>query len=271
VATVHDLSVFKYPEAHPRARIEHFEREFHLSLSRAAHLITDSQSTRDEVIAFLGWPESRITAVPLGVSPRFAPRTLDALAPCLRKYGLSAGTYALCVSTLEPRKKIDRLLEAYQTLPAETRRAFPLVLAGSSGWLSEKLQREIVRLSEQGWLRYLRFVPEADLPSIYAGARLFVYPSIYEGFGLPVAEAMASGVPVVTSDRSSLPEVTKGSALLVDPDDVAALAGAIETGLHHDDWRHDARSKGLSVAEDYSWDTCVDRTMEVYGSAIRMA
>ena len=264
VATVHDLSVFKFPETHPIERIRQFEREFGLSMARAAHLITDSEATRKEVIDFLAWAPEKITVVPLGVSSQFAPRSEAELAPCLAKYGLRHGGYALCVSTLEPRKKIANLLQAYQCLPQRLREQTPLILIGSRGWLSEELHQEIERLASQGWLRYLGFVPEADLPALYAGARMFIYPSSYEGFGLPVLEAMASGVPVVTSNRSSLPEVTKGAALLVDPDDIDALAVSIEAGLSDQPWRTAAIALGLTVAQGFTWDRCIEQTVRVY-------
>jgi glycosyltransferase involved in cell wall biosynthesis len=264
VATVHDLSVFKYPETHPAERIRQFERDFKASMARAAHLITDSEATRQEVIDFLAWPGEKITAVPLGASSQFAPKTAEVLVPGLNKYGLTPKGYTLCVSTLEPRKKIANLLQAYQCLPQSLREQYPLVLIGDTGWLSEALHREIDRLAGRGWLHYLGFVPEADLPLLYAGARSFVYPSVYEGFGLPVLEAMASGVPVVASIFSSLPELTQGSALLLNPEDVDALARGIHTSLCNDDWRANAIDAGLAVAQTYSWDRCVEQTVAVY-------
>jgi alpha-1,3-rhamnosyl/mannosyltransferase len=266
VATIHDLSVFKFPETHPVDRIKQFEQLFMDSISRSSQLITDTETTRREVVDFLGWPAEKVTAVPLGVSRDFAPQSEIALAPRLSKYGLTPGGYSLCVSTLEPRKRIGNLLQAYQDLPAQLRERFPLVLVGSPGWLSEALHKEIERLSNQGWLRYLGFVPEADLPALYSGARAFIYPSIYEGFGLPVLEAMASGVPVITSNRSTLPEVTKGAALTIDPDDIDALRQCIETGLSDETWRSSAKSLGLAVASEYSWDRCIEQTVRVYKS-----
>jgi alpha-1,3-rhamnosyl/mannosyltransferase len=269
VATIHDLSVFKYPETHPIERIRQYEREFDSTISRAAHLIAVSEVMRQEIIAFLGWPANRITTVPNGVSDTFSPKATPELFPFLQRYDLKADDYTLCVSTLEPRKKIENLLQAYKHLPQDVRERFPLILAGSPGWLSEALQEEIERCTRQGWLRYLGFAPEADLPALYAGARLFVYPSIYEGFGLPVLEAMASGVPVVTSDRSSLPEVTAGAALLVDPDDVDLLADSIQKGLCDEEWRISASSLGLTVSQGYSWERCVDETVSVYRGLVR--
>lgn len=264
VATVHDLSVFKYPETHPIERIRHFERDFKASMARASHLITDSEATRREVMDFLAWPGEKISAVPLGVSPQFVPASATSLAPCLARYGLAFKRYALCVSTLEPRKKIANLLQAYECLPASVREQYPLVLVGGAGWLSDDLHATIDRLAAQGWLRYLGFLPEADLPALYAGAQAFVYPSIYEGFGLPVLEAMASGVPVVTSIFTSLPEVTQGAARLVDPDDIDALTQGIHTSLCDEVWRATACETGLAKASNFTWSRCVEQTIDVY-------
>jgi glycosyltransferase involved in cell wall biosynthesis len=271
VVTIHDLSVFKFPETHPLERIKQFEREFLRSVSQASHLITDSEVMRQEVMSFLSWPSEEITAVPLGVSSVFAPHSKELVEPFLKNWGLMPDGYTLCVSTLEPRKNIGHLLQAYRALPMQLRDRFPLVLAGSRGWLSETLHLEIDRYASEGWLRNLGFVSKDDLPLLFAGAHLFVYPSGYEGFGLPVLEAMASGVPVIASNCTSLPEVTQGAALLVDPDDIAALGSAIEAGLCDETWRTKAMKTGLAVAQRYTWERCIKETLCVYQRVYRHA
>ena len=140
------------------------------------------------------------------------------------------------------------------------------MLVGHKGWLSEVLHDFIGKAQADGWMCYLGFVPESDLPALYAGARAFFYPSLYEGFGLPVLEAMASGAPVLTSNCSSLPEVSGGAALLVDPEDSDALRDGIEKALLDDIWRFEARSRGLEVASHLTWENCIERTLSVYNS-----
>lgn len=264
VATVLDLSIYRYPETHPAARRLLFELDFARSLRRAQHLITPSEAVRREVMERYDWPAERITATPLGVSPSFHPRDPDAPAPLLARWKLLPGRYTLCVATIEPRKKIDRLLEAYGLLPEALRRQYPLVLAGGRGWLSHAVHEQIARAEAAGWLKYLGFVGAAELLALYAGARLFAYPSIYEGYGLPVVEAMASGVPVLTSDKSCLPEVAGGAALLVDPDAIDCFRAGLENGLTDETQRRMSRAQGLEVAARATWESCADKTVAVY-------
>ena len=264
IVTIHDLSVFKYPETHPQERIRDFENRFTATLSKAIHLITDSEATRQELASYLGWADNRISAVGLGVCPEFYPRPHADIQAPLASLGLSAGRYMLCVSTLEPRKRIGHLLSAYRSLPSALRQRMPLVLAGSKGWRNEDLLKQIEQGQQEGWLHYLGFVPETTLVALYAGAHGFLFPSIYEGYGLPVLEAMACGVPVLTSNRSSLPEVAAGAALLVEPDDIDALALGIGKMIEDEPWRKQARERGLQVAAHRSWESCAEQTLAVY-------
>ncbi|MCI4589182.1 glycosyltransferase family 4 protein [Sphingobium sp. BYY-5] len=264
VITVHDLSIFRFPETHPADRLRQFERYFRLSVDRAGHIITDSETTRTEVADFLGFDMAKVTAVPLAASPAFHPRSADEVAPTLARYNLVPQGYALCVSTVEPRKRITELLHAWENLPPAVRNRWPLMVTGGAGWLSEAVRDLMDKGARQGWVRYLGFVPEEDLPPLYAGAALFVYPSVYEGFGLPPVEAMASGVPVVVANASCLPEVTGGAAMLVQPEDVSDFSRRLEQALLDASWRQAAVEKGLGVAGDYSWDRCATETVAAY-------
>lgn len=264
VATIHDLSHHIYPQFHPAARADYMRRMLPDSLRRASHLITDAESVRRELIEHFNYPADQITAIPLGADPAFCPHSAAELAPVLGRWGLQPHNYSLYVGTIEPRKNLDRLLTAYESLPAALRQHHPLVMAGGAGWCSERTHERMARAASAGWLHYLRYVAQADLPALYAGARLFVYPSLYEGFGLPVLEAMASGVPVITSNTSSLPEVVGTAALQIAPEDTEALTIALLQALQDDAWRTQARSAGLERARLFSWETCIHRTVQVY-------
>ena len=264
VATVHDLSHALFPHFHPAARVDYMKRAFPHTLARATHLITDAESVRAELIERHRWPADRVTAVPLGVDPSFQPRTKTATEALLHHHGLRHGGYSLFVGTIEPRKNVDRLLDAYAALPPALRHDFPLVIAGARGWQSAATHARMAQAQASGWLHYLSYLPQTELPLLYAGARLFVYPSLYEGFGLPVLEAMASGVPVVTSNVASMPEVAGDTARLVDPGSLDELVAALLQLLPDDGWLRRAGAAGLARAHAFTWQNCVDRTVTVY-------
>lgn len=264
VATIHDLSVIRYPQFHPAERRALFECEWPRTLRRARYLITDSEAIRREVIEHCGWPADRIDAIPLGVDASFHPRSPDELIPCLSAHGLTADAYCLCVATIEPRKNITGLIEAHARLPNRLRQRFPLLLIGARGWNSAAIHERIEAARSGGTLRYLEYVDQSDLPGLIAGARLFVFPSFYEGFGLPPLEAMASGVPLVTSTCPTLSELTQGVALQVDPLDTDALSQAMQQGLEDEAWRREARTSGIRRARDFTWERCIERTLDLY-------
>lgn len=260
VATIHDLSVFLYPETHPLERIAAFEKEFDRTLQQASLLITDSQAVKTELVSMFSLDPDRVETVSLGI-PQVHP---DLDCSPLASLDLERDRYLLCISTFEPRKRIDQLVKAFGQLPLSLRKQFPLVLAGGSGWRNEALNDLIEQASRDGTVRRIGFVPEETLQALYAGARLFIYPSRYEGFGLPVVEAMAHGVPCLIADTPCLVEVAQGAAGIVEPDDTVAFSTAMKEALEDEIWRRDASLAGLSVAGSYSWDSCVARTAELY-------
>lgn len=266
VATVHDLSITRYPETHPAARRRYFDLAFERSLKRATKLITVSETVRLELIADYGFPADRVQAVLNGVDPVFRPMAAIDTSAVLRAHGLQHGGYTLSVATVEPRKKLDRLIAAYARLPESLRQACPLVLIGALGWLNSPVQRLIEQASAQGWLRFLGYVSQGDLPALYAGARGYAMTSIYEGFGLPVLEAMASGVPVLTSSVSCMPEVAAGAALMAHPDDLDELSEQLTRLLTDDGWRLRAVPLGLARAGELTWERCLEQTLQVYRS-----
>ena len=259
VLTVHDLSFVKFPELFTFAKRLYKRLMTPLSLKRADRIIAVSQNTKNDIVAIYGVAPEKITVVHNGVGNNFVPVKDEASLKCAKnKYGLP-DRYVLCVGTIEPRKNIIRLIKAYEKIMARQ----PLVIVGKPGWLSEPIIKGIRSSDRVIWLDN---VETHDLPAIYSLASLFVYPSLYEGFGLPVLEAMACGTPVITSDLSSLPEVAGDAALLVDPNSVDEIALAIKRLLEDQGLRKDLISKGCLQAKKYSWEKCARETTKVYES-----
>jgi alpha-1,3-rhamnosyl/mannosyltransferase len=269
VATFHDLSPFKWAECFDPVKVKYLQREFRKTLDTADALITDSEYTRRELAEFAGWPLEKIHAIPLAAGPEFRPRTEDEVRPILERHDLNYQGYSLFVGTIEPRKNIIRLLDAYELLPKAIRQKWPLILAGYRGWKSDNIHARIKDAERQGWAKYLGFLPAEELPLLYSGARLFVFPSLYEGFGLPVLEAMQSGVAVVCSDRASLPEVAREAALLKDPDDLEGLAEAFLLVLDSDEHREHLILTANQQTKQFTWQRCTTETISVYQQLIR--
>ncbi|MCX9158364.1 glycosyltransferase family 4 protein [Niveibacterium sp. 24ML] len=240
------------------------QKELPAALSRAQMLITDSAYTRTELMEFFCLDPERVVAVPLAASAEFFPRDSDSTRSALNQLGLVHGCYSLYVGTIEPRKNLDLLLDAYSAIALPLRRRFPLVIAGYRGWHSDALLQRIAKARAAGWVRYLDYVDDASMPSLFAGARMFAFPSRYEGFGLPVLEALQSGVPVVCSNATSLPEVAGGSAAMCDVDDVDGFTAAITRALEDNSWREASVSSGLVHASRFSWKETARKTVEVY-------
>jgi alpha-1,3-rhamnosyl/mannosyltransferase len=264
VSTFHDLSMFKYPAFHPQARRAYMARELPKALKRADVIITDSNYTREEVIEYSGFDPSRVLAIPLAASEEFQARTEFECLETLGKFQLSYQGYVLYAGTVEPRKNLMSLLDAYEALPASLRQTTPLVVAGYKGWRSEDVHDRLEKAHAAGWTKYLGFVSAEDLPILFSAAKTFVYPSVYEGFGLPVLEALASGVPVVCSDASSLPEVAGEAALMCEHADVNTLTQLLIKSLEDQDWRQTAIRLGLQQAATFSWQKTVDKTIDAY-------
>ncbi|AZD30986.1 glycosyltransferase family 4 protein [Pseudomonas chlororaphis] len=268
VATFHDLSPFTWSHCHAPQLVHYLQKELKTTLVRADALITDSEYTRQELADYFAWPIERIHTVPLASSSEFHPRSADVLRSTLSRHDLQAGGYSLFVGTIEPRKNIETLLDAYSLLPVELRKRWPLVLTGYHGWRNESIHQRLESARREGWAYYLGFVPSEDLPLLFAGARLFTFPSLYEGFGLPVLEAMSSGVPVVCSNSSSLPEVAGNAALMCEALDTVALSGLIQRGLEDEAWRSAAIGQGLLHASAFSWERCAMETVKVYQKVV---
>ena len=265
VVTVHDLSYLLFPDYHPAARVAWMTDMVPRALQASAHIICVSESTQTDLLREYGVDRAKTSVIPLGVDPRYRPRVAAAVAPVLAARGLGYRQYFLCVATLEPRKNIDALLDAYLGLPRSSREKFPLVLVGSPGWHSQALTQRLRSLAAgEGCVAYLGYVPEAELAALYSGALCFVYPSHYEGFGLPILEAQSSGVPVITSGVSSIPEVANEHCLMLTPGDMDALREGLARSLDDAGWRESCSEAGLRYAREFTWQRCLQQTVEVY-------
>lgn len=252
VVTIHDLSTELFPQWHPDQRVARMRRALGNSIARAQLVLVDATSTAHDVIERFAVDPSRVMAIPLGIDPIFSALPLSL-----------ARKYTLCVSTVEPRKNIGALLSAYRSLPDTLKREYPLVLAGGYGWKSESTHRQIESCVAEGWLKYLGYVSQPELLRLYAGAAVVAYPSLHEGFGLPVLEAMAGGCKVVAGNHSSIPEVAGGLAHLVNVCDHAELAHAIERALEETWSASDAVARRLH-ASGFTWKKTVAKTVAAY-------
>jgi alpha-1,3-rhamnosyl/mannosyltransferase len=270
VATLHDALPIKYPEwCNPRLRgLKNWMQR--KAAQKADHVIALSHFAIAELVECFGVDERRVSVVPCGVDDEWleAPDP-QAVAATLEANGLRPG-YFLFVGTLQPRKNVGRLIEAYLALPAGVRAERQLVIVGSAGWRCEELLRQLQAAVDGGaqiaWLNQLHDV--ADLRHVYAGAGVFVFPSLYEGFGIPLLEAFASKVPVVASNTSSVPEVSAGAALEVDPLDVRALADAMLALVNEHQLRERCIAAGRARAEQLTWHATARQTAAVYRAVL---
>lgn len=249
VVTVHDLSVLRHPETHPAERVRFMSDNMGESLHRADRIVTVSEFVRQEVIEVFGSVVAHKTmAIHNGVSDHFQPWSQARAQETLARHDLVYGQYLLALGTLEPRKNLVNLLKAYRLagpLP-------PLVLVGDTGWEGQAL-KDATHAYRDLPIRVLGYLPQEDLPFVVAGARMMCYPSFYEGFGLPLVEAMASGVPVLSSTARALTEVLAGSGLQAEAMDIDGLAAGLRR-LHEDEaFRRACMEGGLQRARQFSW------------------
>ncbi|MGH8435033.1 MAG: glycosyltransferase family 4 protein [Pseudomonas sp.] len=271
VITVHDLSWIRYPEMHPVERVRAMNKYFQPGLERASLILTDSAFVKRELMDVFGVQPKRIFPVSLGVEPLFHPRSAEETRSVLQHHDLTHGQYLLAVGTLEPRKNLQVALRAFMQLSPQLRKRYPLVLVGMKGWHTSALEQQMAPLVSAGEIRQLGYVSREDLAMVVAGAQALVYPSVYEGFGLPPLEAMASGVPVIASNVSSIPEVVGDTGVLIDPHDVDGLASAMENVLTAPDVRQGMAQKALARSAGFTWANCVSQTIDAYRHAIRVA
>ncbi len=261
VLTVHDLSSVRWSHLHER-RTRRTSRRLPWMVRMAAHVITPTLAICEEVKQEFRLPGGKVSAIPLAPGPQFHAAAGDD-DPIRKRYGLDQ-PYILFVGALEPRKNLVTLVRAFAGLPRQLLAETQLVICGPRGWKNDDFQAEIGRLQPANWLRMTGYVPDEDLPALYRGATVFAYPSLYEGFGLPPLEAMASGVPVIASNVPSLTEVLGDAALLVDPLDVEGWRQGIRTLLCAAEIRQTYVRRGNLHAQKFCWERSADLTYSIY-------
>ncbi len=266
VITIHDLAFVHFPERVPRSRRLYLTAGTRRSVRHARRIIAISMSTADDLRRWMGLPAQKIEVIPLAPPEAVQQISGDRLIAFQRDKGVT-NPYVLCVGTLEPRKNLPRLLHAFSAIADEV--PHQLVLVGPEGWLTAELHATLADLRLGDRVRLTGFVEDRDLGAWYSGADLFVFPSLYEGFGLPPLEAMRCGAPVVTSNVSSLPEVVGDAAVTVDPLDVPALASAMRVMLKDRGRADELRARGLARAAEFSWARTARETLAVYRDAAK--
>ena len=268
VTTVHDFSFQLFPEAHPKDRVHYFARNFLKNVRRSTRIITDCAYTKNEAVDLLRIPADMITPIHLGIDHnvfKIYPRST--LESCARELGLPE-KFILFVGTREPRKNLDRLVQAYAQLAESIQREFNLLLVGSRGW-GDSDSRARQKLGNR--IMVLDYVETYKLAQIYNLASVFVYPSFYEGFGLPLLEAMACGCPVVASRAASLPEVGGDAACYVDPKDIQGIAEGMDRVLQDEELRRSLIQKGMERAKLFNWEKTAKETLKVFDEVLSAA
>jgi len=264
VITVHDLSYIRHPEAHPLERVRVMNKLLPPAIEKSSCIIADSNFTKSEIVSEFNIDSNKIRVTQLGKSADFYPRSKAETQDVLKKYNLKQGKYLLAVGTLEPRKNLTQVVSAYRNLPSDLARQFPLVIVGVRGWKEAGLLTELEILLKEKKAFLLGYVPANDLPYLYSGARAFVFPSLYEGFGLPPLEAMACGTPVITSNTSSIPEVVGNAGLMAEIGDVDTMKSYIERVCEDEAECIQLSAAGIEQASKFSWQECAKQTFDAY-------
>jgi len=262
VLTVHDLIFRHLPEQHKPLNRWYLNLTMPLYCRRATHIIAVSEQTRRDVVSAYGVPAGKISVIYEAADPRFRSQPPEIVAAARARHGLPE-RYLLFVGTIEPRKNLARLLAAFERLQAENL-TDALVIVGKRGWLTGDFDAALERSPAKQAVLFPGFVPDEDLPAVYAGAQVLAMPSLYEGFGLPVLEAMACATPVACSNSSSLPEIAGDAALLFDPTEVDGIRDALRRILRDADVRAQLRDAGLRRAGQFSWDRAAQETLALY-------
>lgn len=263
VITIFDLSFIHYPAMFRKSDLYQLRNWTSYSIKKATKILTISQSSKADIVKFYKIPEEKVVVTYPGVGGSFKPQPAEKIEFIKKKYQISSD-YILYVGTLQPRKNLERLIEAFANLHLNT---LNLVIAGKKGWLYGQIFAKVKELKLEDKVIFTDFVPLEDLPALYSGAKVFVNVSLWEGFGIPVAEAMASGVPVVVSNTSSLPEVVGDVRILVNPENVESIADGIKKVLNlNQNEREAVMENNIVQAKKFFWEKCARETLKVLTS-----
>lgn len=259
VVTIHDLGYLLEPDCHPPFRRRQLIWSTRWNAHAASAIIAVSHATRNDLIEHLHVEPDRIRVIHHGISPKFAPASKTSIEAIRQRYSLG-DCFILAVGTIHPRKNLIRLVQAFEQLAADDLR-IRLVLCGALGWEGDSIIRRVSASPVRNRIVHLGYLPDEELPALYSAAAVFAFPSLYEGFGMPLLESMACGTPVVTSNRSALPEIAGGSAILVDPLDPSAIAAGIHRVLYDEQLRESLVTGGFERVKSFGWRKCAGETL----------
>ena len=264
VNTIHDLSFEHLPETFKRRSWQQMRLTIRRSAQAAQHILTDSTYSRDDILRTYKLSPERVTATPLAASAKFKPvEDFNEIERVRRRYGI-VGDYILTVGSIQPRKNLPRLIRAFAALCRESNIYPTLVVVGKRGWLYEETLEAADNSQVKEQILFTDYVPESDLPALYTGATCFVYPSYFEGFGIPPLEAMRCGTPTITGDRTCFPEIIGDGGLMVDPFDERAIRDAVLKVFSNSSLRDELRKKGIERANLFDWKETARQTLRVY-------
>lgn len=261
--TVHDLSFVRVPDSASPSLKAYLDKVVPRSAQRADHILADSTATKNDLIELYHIPAEKITVLLSGVDSRFQRQPQPVIDAARTKYTIGTAPYIFSIGTVQPRKNYVRLIQALKKLQTD---GFPhhLVIAGGKGWLDDPIYASITESGLQDFVHFIGFADDSDLPALYSGADCFAFPSLYEGFGLPILEAMACGTPVLTADVSSLPEVAGDAALLIDPYNTDAITNGLKTLINDPEAREAYVHKGYERVTLFTWRKSAQQLLKIY-------
>ncbi|MFA0113371.1 glycosyltransferase family 4 protein [Vibrio sp. 10N.261.46.E11] len=269
ITTVHDLSFLSHPSFHPATRVSYLKDKMRGTITRSDHIVVDSDFILDELHDFFPSSKSKSSTLYLGVSDGFKAHSKQECGTLLKSLEIEHDNFLLSVATLEPRKNLNKLIDAFKLLPDSVRKLYPLVLVGDQGWKNSELMDNAKDLVERGQIIFTGYLADDDLKRLYASAGAFVYPSLYEGFGLPVIEAMASGAPVITSNVGATAEVAANGALLIDPSSEVSISNAILELIRDPERKAKLVECGIKRASGFKWSNTVDQLLKIASATSR--